>query len=221
MMKRNISYFVLAGSKILFSSSDLDKNLLKSLCVDFSLHELISHENLKSGTGIFTFPYNDGALIGFIFAESKKIFVCVIQNDIIDLMSFHEAVRFLWDSNDFRRIMLENLPKYLQLDDNAQPGFFGKYPFVTLSMSWPSYSVGYLSINSKIQIIKRGEKKSKTTKLFIMAAVILVICVLLFIPRINNKFKPLKNSNSSKQDINSNDISSNDTVCNGSGDVGK
>lgn len=179
-MKRNISYFVLSESKILFSSSDLNKNLLESLCSDFSLHELIYHENLKLGTGIFTLPYNDGALIGFIFTESKKTFVCVIPNDIIDLISFHEAVRFLWDSNNFRKIMLENLPKYLQLDDNAQSGILGKYPFVTLSISWPSYSLGYLSINSQIQILKRGEKKSKTSKLFIMAAVILVVCALIF-----------------------------------------
>ena len=143
-----IAYFIIEGDKVAYASPGLNAQaMFKALSV------LPIQRTSELETGLFVQPYKIGNslpdfLIGFTMGNVSM--VGVIPWNVAKGRSLRWVARHFWDSNDMNHIV-QSRPEFLKLDNEAQPKDGGKYPFITLSMTWPLSLTRYEYAQSKVR----------------------------------------------------------------------
>ena len=154
MMKIEIAYLVIEGGKVPYASPALDAQARLR-----ALSALPFQKTREPEAGLFVQPYKKKGdslpdfMIGFTLGETCV--VCVIPWEISEGRSFRWMARHLWDSNDMRSIAKsrQEVPEALTLKDDAQRGAEASYPFVTLSMTWPSGHTRYEYAQQRVRLL--------------------------------------------------------------------
>lgn len=175
-----------------FASSSLqDRRSLdvryRALLKDFVLPpSLVRPEH---GVGLCLLPWEDGAILSFIFPgtdhggrPNTSTVVCVLPLDSIGTMSVNQAAQRIWEKNDLAGIAARNSEKRPDalLMDGANVVSSSSPVFIS-AVKWPGRCVGYLQIDGTVKTLVRKEEviaeKDKGGKKFQMSMLLLAAAI--------------------------------------------
>ena len=193
----NISYFVIEKNKTVYAPLDIDA---EAMFIALKVLPIPSTQGSEVGIIVQSYSKKDSLPdLLLVFTIRDNSLVAVIPWKERHSRSLRWMIRHLWDSNDIRKIIdiiPSERPNTLSLNEKDMPKDL--YPFITLTMKWPSEKFRYEYSNCQVRCLVLPKKRridNKKLAIATLTATALLVGTYYFYNRNSNK----KFSNS-KQD---------------------